>query len=665
MKASDTVISERQSLREQSASFLKEAESTGSKKATALSSENKKLNKVVPVDSSEPRSSRSKSRTKRLGFDGAVETPHFTTSKNNLGERRHNSFAKMEEKRLTQGAHKSSIVNTTVEDSNKIPSIPGFDSPNHHTNHSQQDEKNNESANIDSVDNKVEMALGNSQIATYPGDEAITKSPSLDGADDRVESSRCTNRRNTILGAIICCAVIATSVIIPCIILLSSPSENNDFLQLSNAKRNAVVSRISVDICNEDVPKSGTCTPFDSNGEQQGGQLCNLVAKSMINTTVYGDIALINAGVCQDTLFSPEFTAGNIQDAIALERLMVVEMSGIDIVKILNEAIDVVFGETGNVQAYPYAAGLRYNVEANLPPSKRLSNIQVNRGLRDGAWESIDSRKFYKVVSTDFLANGGMGYVSFQNVIDDWKIPLGISTGDTFYDFAMKNIDTEWSILPNSEYSTQFFIGENEELAIATVPSRLCHALIPGKPDSSLCDSADVVHGGEVCNLVSWAIYDQNFAVDMVVLKGDTCVGDIEQGDFVESSFDSILPENQSLVTIDLLGSEIVTMIVENVSSAVTNDMPGNYPYAAGMRFDVSSISSPIVSSVQILTSGGSWIPISSTETYSVATTSEIAKSSSAQNMGTTIQEEIIDYAADWKKLYKIPKDKVSTQSFV
>jgi len=704
---------ENQTLHENSASLLSTTASVIPKKGLTSSSETRKLKKIAPVklheqlqqpskaenrsglfinnslrknstlpskqhtrasssrsaiDSVEPISSGGRSRSSRLGFDGAVKY-----SSPNSGEINPGSFAKLEQQRSFQGVSKSLIMNTTVEDIRTNPSFQGFVSPIQSSvsvnapneNFSQQNANIVMSPNVDVACENLEMAIEESEIGNYAGDEESEKCPSIAVADDKVRSVCYATRTKVIWGAIICVAFIGAFVTIPCILLLGGSSNGNNFLELSDAKTDELVSSISSDICSESVPKSGACSPVDSDDVQQGGELCNLVAKSMINTTVYGDIALINAAICKETLRAPDITVIDIENTIAMESLVVVEMSGANIVNILNEALTATFGENGNFQAYPYAAGLRYSVTANLPHSKRLSNIEVNSGLRDSAWESIDIRRFYKVVTTESLANGGMGYASFQNVVDDWKDLLKINTGDAFYNYAMKNTDTEWSLLPGSEYSTQDFIGENVEPTIATVPSRLCHALIPSKPESTFCNSADVAHGGEVCNLVSWAIFDQNFGVDVVVLKGDVCAGDIEEGDFLERSFDTILSENKSLVTFDLLGSEIVTMISDSVSLAVNNGAAGNYPYAAGLRFDVSTISSPIVSNVQVLSSSGSWIPIVGAETYTIATTLELAMPSSAQDMGTTIQEEITDYAVDWKTLYKIPTNKVSTQSFV
>jgi len=511
----------------------------------------------------------------------------------------------------------------------------------------------------------LEVSLEVSQPVDHlTDDEECERDKGISVTDVKVQSYFLT-REIIVWGCVICCVIIAVSVIVPITVLLGGSSDI-DFPQLSKANGKTVVASISTDICNESVPKSGVCTPIDMYEDRQGSELCNLVAKSMINTTVYGDIALINAGICKQNLRGPELTADSIEAAIAAESLVVIDISGVDLVNILTQAVTATFGRPSNYEAYPYAGGLRYDVSANLPPSERVSNIEVNRGLRDDVWEPIDVRRFYKVVTTELLAKGGMGYISFGNVIDDWKDPLGIKTGDAFYNYAMKNTNnTEWSVLPNSEYSTQYFRGVDDEPIIAVVPTRLCHALIPGQPESSFCTAADVSHGGEVCNLLTWAIYDQNFGIDMVMLKGGSCAGDIEEGYFVESSFGSVLSENQPLVTVDLLGSEIVTMIEDAISSAVNNGIMGDYPYAAGLKFDVSTTVSPALSNVQVLTMSGNWIPIADAETYIVATTSDLANSLSAKDMGTTMEEEIISYAEDWKRLFKPPADKASTQTYV
>ena len=618
------------------------------------------------IESSKSSSSGSRSRRSRLEFDGTIKTMAPTDTGRKPRERQFDSISKGEQQRWVVGstAYNKSSPNTNgdVDNTRRSSNLSQnpFTSiqPSPSIIRNQQGNANtNIPANINNAESNIEVGKAKAiNLYTQDGVERA-----IDVSNGNVQSSHCTTRRRVVWGAI-CCIIVAAAAV-PCVLLLVDFS-GNSFPKLLGAR--GVVASISNDICNESVPKSGDCTPLDSSDEQQGGELCNLVAKSMINTTIYGDIALINAGMCKKSLLAPELTVRSIKKAIDAESLIVVSISGADLVDVLNGALTTSFGASADPEAYPYAAGLRYNVEANLPPSERLSTVEVNRGLRDDEWKPIDIRRFYKVVTTASLASGGMGYASFSNVIEEWKDPLNIKTGDAFYNYATKHSDNvNWSELSSTEYSTQYFIGESEEPTIAKVPSRICHAMIPGQPESSFCTAADVFHGGEVCNLLSWMIYDQNFGINMVVLKGESCSADIEEGKFVESSFGIVLSENKSLMKADMLGSDIVMMINDGVSSAVSNGAKGNYPYAAGLKFDVTTMSSPMVSNVRFLTSGGNWVPIVDTDTYTVATTTDLlANTATTQDMGTTMKEQITSYAEDWNVFYKSPTDKASTQSY-
>lgn len=550
-----------------------------------------------------------------------------------------------------------------------------------------------------STDNNIENGgvekpidnSGNSGLFLNDG-EAVTLTDNKDGVvltnnetEPQLSSSSSSDRKKLLwLGIIIIIAVVALIIILPCYFLLvetSSTGSNSRYPKISSESSGAVIGTMPIDICNEMFPGEGTCTPIELDDEQQGGELCNLVAKSMINTTTSADIALINSGVCEKTLFKPELKVSDLKNAIAAKKLVVVEISGIDLVNILTEAVSSSFGggASSNPESYPYASGLRYDVEANLMPSEMISNVEVNRGLRDDTWKPIDVRKFYTVITTSPLAEGSMGYDSFQNVIDSWKTPLNVETVDSFYNYV-KNNPADWWNLPDNEYSTQYFIGENDEPTLAIVSTRICHALIPGEPESVFCIDEDVSHGGEVCNLVSWALYDQTFGVDLVLLKGDTCASDIEAGKFGESDIDQALSSDQSLVTITILGSVIKALVEEAISAAVDYDTKGAYPYFAGMRFDVDTNASTgeRVSNIEIRTQSGSWVPISDTDSYTMLTSIDIAQAndpsystisqadiSTMKNNGMTLKDELIAYAEEWGSFYPPSEEKASTQSYV
>jgi 5'-nucleotidase, C-terminal domain len=137
-------------------------------------------------------------------------------------------------------------------------------------------------------------------------------------------------------------------------------------------------------------------------------------------------------------------------------------MSGSDIKLVLEQALDRTFngGSTGE---YPYAAGLRYDVDANGDLGSRISNLECNIRLA-GEWSAIDMMATYVVVTNDFIATGKDGYAAFadvENVVDTQT-----AYAQTFIDYA---IDKGTLLDPSLDtYSTQSYIPVMDEEDVAT-----------------------------------------------------------------------------------------------------------------------------------------------------------------------------------------------------
>lgn len=473
---------------------------------------------------------------------------------------------------------------------------------------------------------------------------------------------------------------VAAAALVPCYFFVWKQDEidsepSDDFTRVSQATPSTVISELPVDICNEWIPGSGKSLTCPIERTRERGLLCNLVAKSMLNITVRVDVALINAGSCLRDLQSPELTAGDILEAIVPDDIVVLEIAGVELQRILRQAITASFGLSGNPISYPYASGLRFVVEANLAPNERVGIIEVNPRL-EGSWAALDSRKFYRVATTAFLSKGGFGYSAFRNVVDEWKRSFAFQTVDTFYNFAMN--DKLWWQLNEDEYSTQTFLGENAEKSLAVVPSRICMAFIPGVPETSYCSNSDVANGSGVCNLVAWALYDQKVTeMDFVLLTAGVCKYDIPDGKFGESSVATALAGDHSLVVMEMPSVLVLATLEEAVYAAITIK-PEAYPYAAGLRFSVNT-RAPLgsrVSNVEIQ-KDGSWGAMDS-ESYKVLTLSDLARgrdaafaailnsdSSTIQDLDPGVSGMLISYAEDWKVLYAAPPDKASTQNYI
>ena len=77
-------------------------------------------------------------------------------------------------------------------------------------------------------------------------------------------------------------------------------------------------------------------------------------------------------------------------------------MAGTQIKDVLEEALVYTTEESGSTGAYPYAAGLRYNVNYNNAEGNRIVGLEINSRFAAG-WTSVEnselSTEMYTVVT--------------------------------------------------------------------------------------------------------------------------------------------------------------------------------------------------------------------------------------------------------------------------
>lgn len=487
----------------------------------------------------------------------------------------------------------------------------------------------------------------------------------------------CTGKRTFCMCVLL--IAIAAAVVTPVYFLVLKDSDETDGIaRVSNFKSGDVISQIPEDICNEGVPgegKSKLCSVQDT--VARGGALCNLVAQAMMNST-NADIALINAGICQSDIAAPKMKVADISAAVQMKKLVSVDMSGGAILKLLEDAMESTFGSSPDYEAYPYAAGLRYGVSSNLEFNSRVVQAEIDVDHL-GLWRPINPRRFYTVVTTSELAEGGFGYNGFAEVIDDWKTGLRFSTGDAFLNYALQG---DWWKLDAVEYSTQSFVSPDVEPRIASVPQNICLEWAPGTGKSQICAPGVTPKGGGACNLVAWGLLDQNLRADMAILKAGDCGSDLASGKFTENKASTLIPANPSLVTVKLTGLQIVDILEHAVDATIRLEGARSdaYPYSGALRFNVDTTASleNRISSVELYTSSNRWIQLDSSSTYTILTTSELATGKDPDYQGflqadassirpTTLGsvDTFIKYAVEWDILYDPPTEKYSTQSYI
>ena len=132
-------------------------------------------------------------------------------------------------------------------------------------------------------------------------------------------------------------------------------------------------------------------------------------------------------------------------------------MTGFEIALVLNQALvaATVGSSTG---AYPYAAGLRYDVDVNQPPGAQVRNIDVNIRLQPDAWAPLNPTRTYRIVTNSFIAGGRDGYLAFADIAEDSVLNTYTEYATAFIDYCL-----EQGVIRNPSldtFSTKSFTAE-------------------------------------------------------------------------------------------------------------------------------------------------------------------------------------------------------------
>jgi len=192
----------------------------------------------------------------------------------------------------------------------------------------------------------------------------------------------------------------------------------------------------------------------------ESSDVTDIVAKALLNETHDGDICIINAGSVREDLAAGDLTIEDVYRLLPFDKtLVLLRMTGRQIRQVLEDAIDFAVTNSEGDGAYPYAAGLRFHIDASRKKGSRLKRAEVNPRLSVG-WSDIDAAHVYNVVTYDYLAGGKDGYLTFKDVAG--REELDTSLADTLFDYAKRL--GELLKVPADEASTQEFTDATGEL---------------------------------------------------------------------------------------------------------------------------------------------------------------------------------------------------------
>lgn len=174
----------------------------------------------------------------------------------------------------------------------------------------------------------------------------------------------------------------------------------------------------------------------------RGGDIQQLVAQAfLLQGQTFGgaDIALQNAGGVRIDIAAGDITVGKVYTLLPFKNVLVrITMTGQQVKDTVEEGIDSMLGNNGGTGsgAYPYTAGLRFDVDITKAKGSRATNLEINK---NGQWTSFDLNKTYKVITNDFTAGGGDNYLTLKGIDKSLKENTFLDYADSFLQYVKKN----------------------------------------------------------------------------------------------------------------------------------------------------------------------------------------------------------------------------------
>lgn len=166
----------------------------------------------------------------------------------------------------------------------------------------------------------------------------------------------------------------------------------------------------------------------------QETNLGNLITDAMLEKAKIVDakIAIQNGGGIRASISKGKITLGQIMTVLPFGNYLVtIDLTGQQIIEALENGVSQVSALAGR---FPQVSGLRFTWDPKAEPGNRIISVEVKNP--DGTYQPIDTSKTYRVVTNNFLAQGGDGYTVFQ------KGSNFINLGFVDYDVLKEYIQT-------------------------------------------------------------------------------------------------------------------------------------------------------------------------------------------------------------------------------
>ncbi|WP_017445530.1 bifunctional metallophosphatase/5'-nucleotidase [Gayadomonas joobiniege] len=185
---------------------------------------------------------------------------------------------------------------------------------------------------------------------------------------------------------------------------------------------------------------------FEPGQTPTGSYSAYVVADAFMKYLPKADVAIQNAGGVRGPLNQGEFTVADAYTILPFSNTVVtIDMTGAEILKVLNQGAAYSQSISGSTGAMPYASHLRYDLILD-GENTRIENLEV-KSKTSGEWSAIDMNATYSVATNSFTALGKDGYLTFADVRAE--NPDAFEESDVAYAVPLIEYFTE--TLPNGQ----------------------------------------------------------------------------------------------------------------------------------------------------------------------------------------------------------------------
>lgn len=172
----------------------------------------------------------------------------------------------------------------------------------------------------------------------------------------------------------------------------------------------AIVARFAAPLAALRARPVATAAQALGNGACRTGECAigNLIAEAMLAAAPAADVALQNAGGIRTGLPAGTITYGDVLTMLPFgNTLATAVLRGGHLLAALEHGLS----QPGTGR-FPQVAGLRLVVDPAAPPGQRIVSAEVTQGAQAGP---IDPARAYRIVTNNFLRQGGDGYAALRD----------------------------------------------------------------------------------------------------------------------------------------------------------------------------------------------------------------------------------------------------------